>query len=84
MWVMAPTFFEIDIALSLRMTMNRLRSREILFKASRDIPQVNVASPMIGMTCSCRLVRSRFFATPKAKERLFPHVQHKSGREGIL
>ena len=53
MWVMAPTFFEIDMALSLRMTMKRFRSRETLFSASRDMPQVRVASPMIGMTYSC-------------------------------
>ena len=64
--------FEMDMALSLRMIMKRLRSLWTLFNASSDIPQVSVASPMMGMTCSCRFVRSRFFATPRASDKAVP------------
>ena len=70
--VIAPTFLEIDIALSFRIIIKFFKSGEILLRASKARPHVKVASPIIGIINSFRLVKSRFFAIPNAKERAVP------------
>lgn len=71
-FAIAPTFFEMDHSLSLRMRMRRLVVVAILLRASMVMPQVRAASPRRATMWWFSLLRSLALAIPRAAERAVP------------
>ena len=64
----APTFLEIDILLSLRITMKFLLKRPALLTASKASPPVKEPSPMTAMVWLLSPLSSLALAMPNAAE----------------
>ena len=65
---MAPTFFDIDISLSLRTTMRFFTRSRVLFIPSKASPPVSDPSPSTAMTFSPPPPMSLAAAIPRAAE----------------
>ena len=65
---MAPTFFEIDILLSLKMIIILRFSTPISLSASKDKPLLIAPSPITGMILKFSLFKSLATAIPNAAE----------------
>ena len=71
-FAMAPTFFAIDISLSLSTTIIRFVVVAMLLNASKVTPLVRAASPRTAIMFSSVPLRSRAAANPNAAEAAVP------------